>query len=195
MRSGPRVQPALVRGLPLRPAGHQGAGEHPLRRHIHAAFGSPCAVLPVDVSGCLPALPSDGERPGLSGAFGSVSGKFGRLQRADQVVTVRAVKVTHVTDDKPLVPLEGRATQEIVTRRNPRQQRGVTRVTRNSSDSLRARTRRASDESYVTHVISMLTSDVGTLLSTYRLHCVCALAVGINKKRVTSVTGLDRLSK
>jgi hypothetical protein len=195
MRSGTRVQPALVRGLPLRPAGHQGSSEHPLRRHIHATFGSPCRVLPVDVPGCLPALPSDGERPGRSVALRSFSGHLGRLQRADQVVTVRAVKVTHVVDGTSLVPLDRGATRPIVTRRNPHQIKGVTRVTRNSSDSLRARTRRASDESCVPHVISMLTSDTGTSIQNYRFHCVCAPTVRLSKSRVTSVTRLERLSK
>lgn len=72
----------------------------------------------------------------------------------------------------------------------------VTRVTQLSDSALRARVRRASDESYVTHVISMLTSDTSdtTLELSVPLRAY-ALAVGLSKSHVTSVTGLERLPK
>jgi hypothetical protein len=82
-----------------------------------------------------------------------------------------------------------------VTLLSPRHSGRVTRVTRDSSDSLRARARRASDESYVTNVLSMLTSDVGTSIQTYQFHCAYAYAVGLSKSHVTSVTGLESTPK
>lgn len=171
MRSGTRVEPALVRGLPLRPAGHQGGCQRPLRRYIQAAFGCPFGVLLVDRAGRLPALPSDGERPRVYVAHAPLGGQFGRLQRADQVVTVGAMKVTHVTNHTSPESLFGEASTELVTCRNPRQIRPVTSVTQLSSHSLRARTRRPSKKSSVTNVISMLTSDVKTRNYNYQLHC------------------------
>ena len=72
----------------------------------------------------------------------------------------------------------------------------VTRVTRFSDSALRARTRRPNLKSNVTHVISMLTSDTVTSLWIYQYdagaHAHAAPPYG---KRVTSVTGLEGLSK
>ncbi|UVK58467.1 hypothetical protein SEA_GLOBIWARMING_64 [Arthrobacter phage GlobiWarming] len=72
----------------------------------------------------------------------------------------------------------------------------VTLVTQLSSDSLRARTRRASDETYVTHIISMLTSDTSDttlqLSVSPRTH---ALAVRLIKTCVTNVTRVRQASK
>ncbi len=171
MRSGTRVQPAPVRVLPLRPAGHQGRCQGPLRRHIQAASGCPFGVLPVYLAGRLPAFPSDGERPRTCVAHTPLSGQLCRLQRADQVVTVGAMKVTHVTNHTSLASLNGVTEAKLVTRRNPRKIRPVTSVTQLSSHSLRARTRRPSQKSSVTNVISMLTSDVKTRNYNYQFHC------------------------
>lgn len=72
----------------------------------------------------------------------------------------------------------------------------VTRVTQLSDSALRARTRRTSDETYVTQTISMLISDTSDttleLSAPLRAH---APTVRFNKTYVTSVTGLDRLPK
>lgn len=86
----------------------------------------------------------------------------------------------------PLVTLGARP---IVTAEKPQKNNGVTLVTRNSTDSLRARTRRPSDESHVPKVISMLTSDKVTSNQTYQADAGAhAHAVGLNKSHVTNVT-------
>lgn len=58
-----------------------------------------------------------------------------------------------------------------VTANFPHEIRGVTRVTQLSSHSLRARARRTSGKSYVTNVLSNLTSDTVTRNLTYQFHC------------------------
>ena len=72
----------------------------------------------------------------------------------------------------------------------------VTRVTRNYRFVLRARVRRPNLKTYVTHVISTLTSDTSDtklqLSVPLRAH---ALAVLLNKTHVTSVTRLERPPK
>lgn len=83
-----------------------------------------------------------------------------------------------------------------VTANSPHEIRGVTRVTQLSSDSLRARARRTSNESYVTKVLSTLTSDTVTRKLTYQADAgAYAYAVRFNENHVTSVTRLERTEK
>jgi hypothetical protein len=69
----------------------------------------------------------------------------------------------------------------------------VTRVTQLSSDSLRARARRANLKTYVTKVLSMLTSDTSDtklqLSAPLRAHTPAGRLI---KTRVTSVTRLEQ---
>ncbi|AYN57328.1 hypothetical protein PBI_BRIDGETTE_62 [Arthrobacter phage Bridgette] len=165
------VHAALIGRLPARTGRHEGCGQHALRRDLQAPVGCPVAVLGVDRSRRLPALPADCQRPRCGVTRRPVLGHFSWLQGADQVVTVGAMQVSHVADNTQLVSLAGGATPRLVTSNSPRHSGGVTLGTQLSSDSLRARTRRASDESYVPNVISRLTSDIKTRLQTYQLHC------------------------
>ncbi len=171
MSSGTRVQPTPVGALEDRSTVHQGRREGALCRHFQALVKRPFGVLPIYVAGRLPALPACVPHP-CGNAVSAVSrGRSGGLQRADEMVTVRAVKVTHVSHFMAQTVTSASATLWIVTSNFPHEIKGVTAVTRDSSDSLRARTRRASDESHVTNVLSNLTSDVGTRDLTYQFHC------------------------
>lgn len=171
MSSGTRVKPAPVRALPLRPALQQRRRERTLRGDLRAAPSRPGTVQAVDLSRGLPPIPADSDSP-RSGIPGALRGGWhGWLQRADQVITVRTMQVTHMPHLTSLVTWLRVAALKLVTSNFPQEIKGVTSVTRDSSDSLRARTRRASDESHVTHVPSNLTSDVVTSNLTYQLHC------------------------
>lgn len=193
MSSGTQVQPTPVGALPRCSAVDQGRREGTLCRHFHALVERPFGVLPEYVAGRLPTLPAGVLHPRADAVSAVRRWRGSWLQRADEVVTVGAVKVTHVTHLMARAALLSDATPSRVTSNFPHEIKGVTPVTQLSSDSLRARTRRTSDESYVTHVLSNLTSDASD--ATFDLSVslrAYAPTVRLIKTHVTSVTGLGQ---